>query len=129
MRVKKITVYDRSAEDCGVAVDALRELFGRAGTKAVVREFTDYEKFAYDFRDNHYDIAFVGIGSPLDLEAARAVHSLDEKCPLFMVSREKDYSLEGYRVNALDFIVKPVTVARLSEAVSRVQQFEDVIHK
>ena len=120
LRAQKVTVYDPSLEDCGITVTALSELFSRAGVKAVIREFTDYEKFAYDFRDNHYDLAFVGITSVLDLEAARAVRKLDGKCPLFLLSREKEYSLEGYRLNALDFIVKPVTVVRLREAVNRV---------
>ena len=123
MKAKKIAVYDQSVGDCRVAAEALRELFDRAGIKAKVREFSNYEGFAYDFRDNHYDLAFVGIGSPLDLEAARVVRRLDANCPLFIVSREKDYSLEGYRLNALDFIVKPITTERLREAVSRSVQF------
>ena len=126
MRSKKISVFDRSAEDCSVAAEAMRELFSRAGIKAVVNEFTDYEKFAYFLRDNHVDMAFVGITSPLDLEAARVVRQIDANCPLFMASRDGDYGLEGYRLHALDFIVKPVTVARLREAVSRVGQFEDI---
>jgi len=121
-RAKKISLYDRSAEDCGMAAEALRELFDRTGVKAVVKEFTEYEQFACDFRDNHYDLAFIGITSPLDLEAARAVRQLDEKCPLFLVSRDKDYSLEGYRLSALDFIVKPVTVERLREAINRTER-------
>jgi len=119
MRAKKITVYDRSDADRGVAVDALRELFERASAKAVVNEFADRETFAYDFRDNHYDMAFVGIGSMLDFEAARAIRGLDSKCPLFLMSRVEEYAIEGYRLNALDYIIKPVTEARLRDAVSR----------
>jgi len=123
VKVKKISVYDPSAEDCCVAAEALRELFDRSGVRAVVMEFSNYEKFSCDFRDNYYDMAFVGIGSVLDLEAARAVRGIDEKCPLCLMSHEKDYSLEGYRLNALDFIVKPVTVPRLREAVCRAPLF------
>jgi two-component SAPR family response regulator len=119
MRVKKIIVYDGSTEDCGIAGEALRELYDRAGIKAAVVVFTDREAFAFDFRDNHYDMAFVGIGSMLDFEAARAVRALDEKCPLFLASRTDEYALEGIRIQALDYIIKPVTVARLREAVSR----------
>ena len=119
MRARRISVYDRSAEDCGIAAEALRELYDRVGVKAAVKEFTDSEAFTLDFRDNHYDMAFVGIGAMIDFEAARAVLGLDEKCPLFLISRTDEYALEGIRIQALDYIIKPVTVERLREAVSR----------
>jgi two-component SAPR family response regulator len=129
LRAKKITVYDSTTEDCGIAADTLRDLFSRTGIKVVVKEFTEYEKFAYDFRDNHYDLAFVWITSVLDLEAARAVRQLDAKCPLFLISRDKDFSLEGYRFGALDFIIKPVTVERLRESISRTPLYPMAVNK
>lgn len=119
LRIKKIAVYDPSAQDCHISAEALREIFDRAGVKTNIKEFTDNETFVFDFRDNHYDMAFVGIGSIVDLEAARGIRALDEACPLFLVSGVAEYALEGYRLNALDFIVKPVTALRMREAVSR----------
>ena len=121
MRAKQIVVYDTFEKDCKKTAEALREYFGRTGIKAVVNEFTLSEDFVYDFRDHHYDMAFVSIGSMLDMEAARAVRGLDESCPLFLVSHLAEYALEGYRINALDYIVKPVTWQRVKEAVSRAE--------
>ena len=84
-----------------------------------IKTFTDREAFTYDFRDNHYDMAFIGINTFLDFEAVRSVRKLDEKCPLFLVSRTDEYALEGIRMSVLDYIIKPVTMARLRESFSR----------
>jgi len=119
MTEKRITVYDATPADCRITAKVLIECFDRAGIEAVVSEFTAYEDFIYDFRDNYYDIAFVGIGSMLDLEAARGIRGLDENCPLFLISNITEYALEGFRINALDYIIKPVTIQRISEAVTR----------
>lgn len=119
MKAKQIVVYDAVAADCHVTAEAAREVFSRAGVPAVVREFTDDETFVYHFRDNHCDMAFVGVGSILDIETARGIRGLDEGCPLYLVSEKAEYALEGYRLSALDFLVKPVTAARVQEAVNR----------
>ena len=125
MRAKQIAVYDTLAEDCHVTAEALRECFSRAGVKMAVKEFTGRDAFVYDFRDNHYDMAFVGIGSILDMEAARGVQGMDESCPLFLVSHFAEYALEGFKINALDYIVKPLTWQRAREAISRTEPIFD----
>jgi len=121
MRVRRIAVYDTSAKDCHITAQALLECFDKTGIAAKVNEFTGSEEFVFDFRDNHYDMAFVGIGSMLDMEAARGVRYLDENCPLFLVSSITEYALEGFRISALDYLIKPVTAQRAKEAVERAE--------
>ena len=120
MKAKMISVYDPSEDDCTIVTDTLEELVGRSGVKAIIKSFTDREAFTYDFRDNHYDVAFVGINTFMDFEAARSVRKLDEKCSLFLVSRTDEYALEGIRMRVMDYIIKPMTAARLRESLSRI---------
>ena len=119
MKDKKVSIYDPFEADCLLAKEAITELFDRSGIKVIIKAFTDREAFTCDFRDNRYDMAFVGIGTFLDFEVARSVRKLDEKCPLFLVSRTDEYALEGIRMSVLDYLIKPVTLARLREALSR----------
>ena len=119
MRAKRISVYDPSEDDCTIATDTLTELFDQSGVKAIIKAFTDREAFTYDFRDEHYDVVFIGIDSFLDFEAARSVHGLDKKCPIFLVSRTDEYALEGIRMRVADYIIKPMTATRLRESLSR----------
>lgn len=120
MKTKKIAVYDSDEEDCETTAQAIREHYDRQGEEATVRRFTQGEDFVRDFRDNHYDMAFLAMNRVPDLEIARSAGQLDLTCPLFFVSDVPDYGLEGYRLSVYDYILKPVTHTRVREAVSRV---------
>ncbi len=64
-----------------------------------------------DFYDRSYDIIFLDIEmADMDgLEAARRVRLLDKDVVLIFVTNMAQYAINGYEVNALDFILKPVT--------------------
>ena len=120
MKEKRIAVYDMSADDLVVTAQAVREYFDRHGDKTQVLEFSSAYDFVRDFRDNHCDMVFLGMNGMLDVETARSVSQLDRRCPLFFVSAVGDYGLEGLRLKVADYLIKPVTYQRVSEAISRI---------
>ena len=119
MKEKRIAVFDTSNDDLIVTAQAVREYFDRHGDNARVLDFTSAYDFIRDFRDNFCDMAFLGINGMLDVETARSVSQLDRRCPLFFVSSVGDYGLEGLRLKVADYLIKPVTYQRVSEAISR----------
>lgn len=52
------------------------------------------------------DIALPGVSG---MEAAEALRAYDDETPLVFVTTLARYAVEGYRVDALDFLVKPVS--------------------
>ena len=116
----RVAVFDTSQEDLAITSQAVREYFERRGAAANVLEFAKAYDFVKDFRDNHCDMAFLGMNGMLDVETARSVSQLDRRCPLFFVSTVGDYGLEGLRLNVLDYLIKPVTYQRVSEAIGRI---------
>lgn len=120
MQYKRIAVYDTIPKECETTVEALRECFDRRSQQIKICAFTESHSFLLDFRDNHYDMAFLAMNSPVDLNAARGAGQMDLSCPLFFVSRNGDYSLEGYRLSILDYLLKPVTCEYIHKAVSRI---------
>lgn len=58
-----------------------------------------------------YDVIFLDIEMPhLDgMQAARKIREMDEQVILIFVTNMRQYAVEGYSVQALDFIVKPIT--------------------
>ena len=60
-----------------------------------------------------YDLIFLDIKMPYmnGMDAAHRLRELDNDVMLIFVTSMRQYALEGYSVNAFDFIVKPVTYA------------------
>ena len=60
------------------------------------------------------DILAVGMNG---IEAAEEIRRLGDKLPIVFISSTADYALDGYRVNALRYIQKPVQIDKLKEAI------------
>ncbi len=60
------------------------------------------------------DILAVGMNG---IEAAEELRKLGEKLPIIFISSTAAYALEGYRVNALRYLQKPVNMEQLREAL------------
>lgn len=117
---KKIAVYDSKKEDCKMTAEIIREYYERQFSIAeVIEYYTSYE-FLCDFRDNYYDMVFLAINRPFDLETGRNIRNIDVYCPLFFVSDVPDYGIEGYRLSVFDYLIKPVTYERIYEAIERI---------
>ena len=58
-----------------------------------------------------YDIIFMDVKMPLlnGIEAARALRKKDQSVILFFLTSMEQYALAGYEVEAMDYIIKPVS--------------------
>ena len=56
------------------------------------------------------------------MEAAGQIREFDREICLVFVTGYSDYVFEGYKVNALDYVVKPAGEARISEVLERVRK-------
>lgn len=57
-----------------------------------------------------YDVIFMDINMPMidGMSVARKIRAVDESTGLIFVTNLAQYAIEGYSVNALDFMLKPV---------------------
>ena len=72
-----------------------------------------------------FDILFLDVEMPhLDgLETARRVRKMDQEvCIIFMTNMAR-YAIHGYEVNALDFVVKPVSYYVFADKLRRAMRF------
>ena len=98
---------ERSAAD---ALEAFVIRYGaERGEQLEVTRFTN----AIDFEVTHrsFDLVFMDIQMPgiNGMEAVRLLRTYDEDTAVIFVTNLAQYAVRGYEVNALDFIVKPVT--------------------
>lgn len=70
------------------------------------------------------DLMFVDINMP-DLNGLEFVKSLSQKPLLIFTTAYSEYALEGFKVDALDYLLKPFSFAEFSKAAAKARtQFE-----
>lgn len=68
------------------------------------------------------DIIFMDIEMPLmnGMTAAEQLRKIDGSVALIFVTNMSQYAIQGYTVNAIDYILKPISYKRLSSVMSKV---------
>ena len=74
---------------------------------------------AMDFlRDNEVDVMFVDINMP-DLSGMDFVKSLENGPKVIFTTAYSEYALEGFRVDAIDYLLKPIAYADFLKAANK----------
>jgi DNA-binding LytR/AlgR family response regulator len=73
------------------------------------------------------DLMFLDIGMPTmdGIGAARALAQLAHKPAIIFVTAYDNFAVEAFDLDVADYVLKPVSSARLSRAISRVSGIED----
>lgn len=80
---------------------------------------------AYKFiKGNKVDLAFVDINMPEEngLDFARKLSDETENIAISFLTAHKEFALEAFEVHAFDYIVKPVSQARLEATIQRARK-------
>ena len=97
------------------------------GQSAEVTRFYDGLELSEDYRPV-WDIIFMDIELPHQdgMETARCIRRRDSAAVLIFITHMARYAIHGYEVDAMDFLVKPVSGAqlelKLKKALRRVEQ-------
>ena len=117
----RIAIVEDAAFDRQVLRDCLREYGQETGTELQITEFTGGSAFLEQYPED-LDLIFMDIMMDgLDgLTTARKLRRRDDKVLLVFVTSMLQYAVQGYSVDAMDFIVKPVTYTGLKLCMDRV---------
>lgn len=121
MKDYRIAVFDTGAGDRAAAAKAVRECFQFAfmDADALVTEFSDADALVSAASRGSFDMAIVGVNGFPDMEVARRIRDCAPQCFIVLASDSLEYGAEGVRLRALDYMLKPVTLAGVREAVKR----------
>lgn len=112
-------------EDDSDSVAALRSLLSRyekeEGVRFHIRTFSDGFAFICDY-DGNADVVFMDIEMPNlnGLEAARKLRKVDGSVVLVFITNMAQYAINGYEVEATDFIVKPLSWVTFSVKLKKI---------
>ena len=71
-------------------------------------------------KNKDIDLVFLDIQMP-DLKGTVLASILPEKCRVIFTTAYAEYALEGFELNAVDYLLKPITFERFLNAVTKLQ--------
>jgi len=111
-------------DDEKLAVQRLTRLLTDSGRVAVAGSATDPHDALEALRDADLDVVFLDIQMPemTGIEVARSLAANPElKCHVVFVTAFDQYAVEAFEANAVDYVLKPYSDARLQAAVDRLK--------
>ncbi len=85
-----------------------------------IKTFSDGDDIVYEYKAV-YDIIFLDIQMKrMDgMKAAQNIRKMDETVIIIFITNMAQYAIQGYSVNAMDFVLKPVTYFAFSEELAK----------
>ena len=86
--------------------------------------FDDGNMLIKEFVSSPYDLVFLDIEMPVvdGITLAKKLRSVSENVFIVFLTGHIEYALEGYEVNALRYLTKPVDINKLKEVIRYVQE-------
>ncbi|NRD20126.1 response regulator transcription factor [Winogradskyella eckloniae] len=109
-------------DDEPLAIDVIESYCQALSSVEVISTFTSAIE-ALDFiNNNSIDLVFSDIEMP-NISGIELIKSLEGKVPYFIFTTAyPEYALEGFDLNAVDYLVKPIPFPRFLKAVNRVKE-------
>ncbi len=105
----KIAIIDDSRADADVLKGYLQQYSEEEGNQFNIDYYEASIEFLENFQ-NQYDVLFLDVEMPGSdgLTVAREIREKDSSVAIVFVTNMAQFAVEGYKVNAVDFMVKPV---------------------
>ncbi|GKX64865.1 LytR/AlgR family response regulator transcription factor [Inconstantimicrobium mannanitabidum] len=86
--------------------------------------FNDASSFLFEFEDTRFDALLLDIEMPdmNGVELAAKVRSIDSDIPIAFITGEKDYVFDGYMVEAIGYLLKPIESKSLQDLMKRIEK-------
>lgn len=105
-------------DDEPLALELLEGYISGFPSLELVKTFDDSIEGAEYLKVNKIDLLFVDINMP-DLTGLDLVAGLDQKPLIIFTTAHKKFAHEGFELEALDYLLKPITIERFERAVNK----------
>lgn len=115
----KIAIVEDGDEEANLLLSYLEQFAQERGETFLYKRFKDAADFLEE--KGSYDIIFLDIMLPniTGMEAAERLRRYNTRSVIIFVTSMAQFAVRGYEVDALDYIVKPVTYSRLTFKLRR----------
>lgn len=119
--MKKIAIVDDSPDDLNLILQYLKQYQEENHLALSVDTFHSGIDFIESY-SNNYDAVFLDIEMPGTdgMSVARELRKLDHVIGIVFITNMVQFAVQGYEVNAIDFIVKPVSYYNFADKMDKV---------
>jgi two-component system LytT family response regulator len=109
-------------DDEPLALQLTANFISRIPGLQLERSFDDAVAGAAFLKTNKTDLLFLDINMP-DISGIELIRSLAERPMIIFITAHKDFALEGFELDAIDYLLKPVSFDRFSKAVNKALEY------
>ena len=122
----RIAVVEDEDKWANIIEECLDKLSKQDKIDIAITRFCD----GYDLVENfacNFDIILMDIEMPLmnGMEAAEKIRNVDSEVTIIFITNMAQYAIRGYKVNALDYILKPISYIPFSETIKKAVRIYD----
>jgi len=117
MQLKCIAIDDEP-----LALDIIKKYIAEFPDLKLLHTFEDAISAAEYLKLNKVDLLFIDIDMP-DITGIDLVRALDEKPMVIFTTAHKGFAFEGFELEALDYLLKPIDLKRFSAAINKALDF------
>lgn len=115
--IRAITIDDEQ-----LILDNLAYIFSKLEETQLVKAYQDPVEALADYENVRPDVVLVDITMPSmnGLEFAEKLREIDAQANIIFLTAYEQYAVDAFKVNAIDYILKPVTTSKLSRSLERI---------
>lgn len=115
-----IAVVEDSEQDANVLLDYLDKYQQENNCKFKITRFADGDEVALRYKGG-YDLILMDIEMKFmdGMSAAEEIRRVDEQVTIIFITNSPQYAIKGYSVNALDYVLKPVSYYAFAQRIRR----------
>ncbi|MGZ8540164.1 MAG: LytR/AlgR family response regulator transcription factor [Chitinophagaceae bacterium] len=117
MRLKCVAIDDEP-----LALELIKNYAAKFPELELLQTFHDAISAVEFIRSITVDILFVDINMP-DITGLDLVRSLAEKPIIIFTTAHKKFAIDGFELDAIDYLLKPISFERFSKAVAKAIEF------
>jgi DNA-binding LytR/AlgR family response regulator len=114
MKIKAIIIDDEP-----LAIDVLKNFSGTIEYMEIAGTFTNPLEAIKFLSENKIDLIFLDIEMPL-INGVDLVESLNHRPNVIFTTAFPQYAVEGFNLDAVDYLLKPISYKRFLKAISKV---------
>lgn len=121
----RIAICDDEAEQAEKLTVMVSGWADQAGHSVLLQDFASAEEFLFEYGGgNLFDILLLDVEmhSMNGIALAKHIRKADRRAEIIFVTSHAEFIGEGYEVDALHYLLKPVTKEKLSEVLDRAVQ-------